>query len=671
MKYVLAIFSLALLVSLSHRTEAQTTAGVQIAPGQNIQSVVDAHRAGTTYVLLSGVHRMQTVTPKSGDTFTAEVPGETILNGSRVLSGWQYDGTYWYLGGQIDAQGLLHGSCENGYPRCNDSHSLFLDDQPLEHVASRTALGPNKWFFDYDADRIYVGQDPRGKVAEMSVTATAFLGGNTQNVTIENLIIEKYASQAQFGAVNGNTHTATAAVDWTIQNNIIRLNHGGGLRIAHGMTVQDNAINDNGQIGIIGVGDDVLIENNEIARNNWAHYKTIWEAGGTKFVRTNRLIVRSNFIHHNEGPGLWTDIENFNTLYEGNYVSDNRRGGLEHEISYDVIIRNNIFKRNTAMRGWLWDAQILINTSSGADVYGNVVEVPAAGGGNAITIVSQSRGSQYDGNNNYIHDNEITYLSVGGMSGAAIDYGDTAVRNTFYSTNQFDYNAYHATSLSDSHWAWDGGYKSWSSFRSAGQEANGRADTNVVPDTTPPPPVGPTWLGNGGGSDPVPQDQVAFASNLIPGTLEAENYDIGGEGIAYHDTDGGNNGGAYRFDDVDVKGNTQSGGFQVGWMNAGEWLEYTAEVAEAGSYAIDVLASTTQSDGPTFSLYIDGGFHAVGAVPNTGDWDASQPVSLPPADLTKGTHIIRVGPSVGFLASAPETRPRPVSAVPGPMRIGK
>ncbi len=38
----------------------------------------------------------------------------------------------------------------------------------------------------------------------------------------------------------------------------------------------------------------------------------------------------------------------------------------------------------------------------------------------------------------------------------------------------------------------------------------------------------------------------------IPGTIEAENYDLGGEGVAYHDATAGNSGGLYRTDDVDI-----------------------------------------------------------------------------------------------------------------------
>ncbi|MEB2778755.1 Ig-like domain-containing protein, partial [Algoriphagus sp. D3-2-R+10] len=73
---------------------------------------------------------------------------------------------------------------------------------------------------------------------------------------------------------------------------------------------------------------------------------------------------------------------------------------------------------------------------------------------------------------------------------------------------------------------------------------------------------------------------------IIPGTVEAENYDLGGQGVGYHDIDSGNIGGAYRADDVDIEVATE-GGYSVGWMYLNEWLEYTVNITTAGAYNLD------------------------------------------------------------------------------------
>ena len=56
----------------------------------------------------------------------------------------------------------------------------------------------------------------------------------------------------------------------------------------------------------------------------------------------------------------------------------------------------------------------------------------------------------------------------------------------------------------------------------------------------------------------------------VPGRIEAEDYDLGGEGIAYHDTTPGNLGGIYRQDDVDIETLAGEGTPNVGWIRNGE-----------------------------------------------------------------------------------------------------
>ncbi len=108
----------------------------------------------------------------------------------------------------------------------------------------------------------------------------------------------------------------------------------------------------------------------------------------------------------------------------------------------------------------------------------------------------------------------------------------------------------------------------------------------------------------------------------IPGAIEFENYDLGGEGVAYHDCDSENNGGQYRPDEgVDLEA-ASGGGYNVGWMCAGEWLNYAVNVANPGYYKIEVRVAS-QETGGTFALELDGE-DVTGNVdiPVTGGWQA-------------------------------------------------
>src|SRR5262249_35018362 len=87
----------------------------------------------------------------------------------------------------------------------------------------------------------------------------------------------------------------------------------------------------------------------------------------------------------------------------------------------------------------------------------------------------------------------------------------------------------------------------------------------------------------------VPLSTPYFGSAVaIPGVVEVENFDAGGEGVAYHDDGPGNAGGQYRQTDVDIAADANNTGYVVGWVSAGEWLNYSVNVTTAGSYTIGV-----------------------------------------------------------------------------------
>ena len=90
----------------------------------------------------------------------------------------------------------------------------------------------------------------------------------------------------------------------------------------------------------------------------------------------------------------------------------------------------------------------------------------------------------------------------------------------------------------------------------------------------------------------------------IPGTIEAENYDIGGEGTAYHDNGTGNDGNNFRSDDVDIE-SCDEGGYDVNGIYAGEWLEYTVDVESTALYQIEARVASADSNG-LFHFELDG-----------------------------------------------------------------
>ena len=134
----------------------------------------------------------------------------------------------------------------------------------------------------------------------------------------------------------------------------------------------------------------------------------------------------------------------------------------------------------------------------------------------------------------------------------------------------------------------------------------------------------------------------------LPGTIEAENYDLGGSGVAYHDTTTGNSSGAYRQDDVDIRNTTDTGGgYNIKSVRPGEWLIYTVSVANAGTYTLDVR-SASSGGGGTVHVTLDGSTNLTGpmVLPNTGSWDVWATTTSSSFTLPSGTHRLMLSADV-------------------------
>lgn len=130
-----------------------------------------------------------------------------------------------------------------------------------------------------------------------------------------------------------------------------------------------------------------------------------------------------------------------------------------------------------------------------------------------------------------------------------------------------------------------------------------------------------------------------------PTRIEAENFDEGGPEAAYHDTEAANQGNtSYRSEAVDIGSTADAGGgFAIGWFGPGEWLEYTIEVATAGTYHFRFRAARGEAGNGTARVYVDG-VEKIGnvTVPSTGRWRDYTTVTLSGVSLEAGVHTLRI-----------------------------
>jgi parallel beta-helix repeat protein len=339
-------------------------------------------------------------------------------------------------------------------------------------VTSIDQVKSGTWYFDYKAERVWVSDDPRSRNVEVGVSRFAF-AGKARNVVIHGLVIEKYASPAQFGAID----VPAEASGWLVEGNEVRQAHAAAIRSDAPITIRDNALHHNGQEGIrLNGGAGSLVETNTIFNNGTVGFDSGWEAGGAKFLATDGLTVRKNAVYANKGAGLWTDGSNNDTVYDGNKVYDNAGQGIMHEISYAATIANNtVYGNGLGFDTWLWGAQILVSNSPNVEIYGNEVSVPARGGDGIAVVQSSDRGNGRLGphvtSNVHVHHNTIRYLGGQGSSGGGADINVTRFFGA--ANNRFDYNTYVVRDDKLQLWEWRGA-RTWAEFKAQGQEAHGK-----------------------------------------------------------------------------------------------------------------------------------------------------------------------------------------------------
>ena len=135
------------------------------------------------------------------------------------------------------------------------------------------------------------------------------------------------------------------------------------------------------------------------------------------------------------------------------------------------------------------------------------------------------------------------------------------------------------------------------------------------------------------------QSPFGGSPHPVPGTIEAEDFDIGVNGQSHWDCDATNNGGAYRDTEVDIQPSTESG-FNVGWICQDEWLEYTVDVQAAGDYQLDTRVASLATGG-LFRIESDGvDLSGPIVVPSTQGWQNWATVSGT-VHLDAGVQILR------------------------------
>ena len=149
---------------------------------------------------------------------------------------------------------------------------------------------------------------------------------------------------------------------------------------------------------------------------------------------------------------------------------------------------------------------------------------------------------------------------------------------------------------------------------------------------------------------PLVREAFGGEPAAIPGVIEAENYDKGGNRFTFYDRDAANKGKSYREDAVDVVsledatcGSVACKGYAVGYTEVDEWLEYSVKVASDGQYNVSVNVATASETSKILLLVDDkaiGDTVAFEKIDTT--WNVYKEIDIGTVDLAAGEHVLKL-----------------------------
>ncbi|CAN5763214.1 hypothetical protein BH23ACT5_BH23ACT5_14760 [soil metagenome] len=322
---------------------------------------------------------------------------------------------------------------------------------------------------------VYSGQSvkPNARTTFIGLDGAAMSGqgktfafrSNAKNVTIYGLEITGYKPKSRDGVIHGDGD----ASGWRVEGNEIHNNAEVGVKTRSGWLVRANHLHHNGRYGVQGSGSGVVFEGNDLSYNS-TDFGATGASGGSKFILSDNLVLRNNHVHNNYGNGLWVDINNTNTLIEGNKVVDNLLNGINIEISCGATIRNNDVSGNgfgSKYPSWMTGSGILVSNTPNVTVTGNRLSGNAKGIG-AVHWDHPNR-KAVDKCTPELRNFEVSNNSITQSGGAAAGIDAKIDLNAVWTSwgNQFSNNSY---SLSNSAgFRWKGDWASYAQWKQAGQ----------------------------------------------------------------------------------------------------------------------------------------------------------------------------------------------------------
>jgi hypothetical protein len=412
------------------------------------QAKIDGAATNAVVGFEAGVHYERKVIGRLGQTYRGDPRGNTVFDGSRLVTGWTGSAP-WVANHTIADRGVVIDTTGLRTATGDDVGAQYPEELFFETVGqntgwtrkdrqgqpSTTSPSAGKWTMDYAGGTLRVAENPTAVNVRISVTDTAIVAPtlNPGGMTIEDITFQKYATDIWHSAAgHGADHR-----DWTYRRVAMLDNHGTGFYLGPGDTVTRSRSCYSGFEGFDSEGEaggyvgGFTITDTEIAYNKRARYNWEWAGGGSKFDTPTSgpgLTVRNCWWHHNNGPALWLDInltESSSNLIESNLFESNEIVDILVEITNGTtLIRWNRLvgtgaggvSNNGGRSPTDEDGAIDISNSRGVTVQSNVLDVGRTG----MLVHDDSRDPFL--NSASIQDNSIKTSNGGGGNSNIIKF---------------------------------------------------------------------------------------------------------------------------------------------------------------------------------------------------------------------------------------------------------
>jgi hypothetical protein len=155
--------------------------------------------------------------------------------------------------------------------------------------------------------------------------------------------------------------------------------------------------------------------------------------------------------------------------------------------------------------------------------------------------------------------------------------------------------------------------------------------------------------GNSWQAGSTPEGPYGGTPAAVPGTVQAENYDTGGQGVAYNTTSANGTGNSYRPDGTDLETTSDTGGGDdLGWTSGGQWFKYTLNAATAGAYTVSLRVAAPSAVTDALHLTSASGTNLSGniSIPATGGWQNWATITAT-VQLTAGQQTLTINQDNG------------------------